>query len=67
LHRLTEHFAEGKAVLYLSQDETRVGLKTIEGKVITTKGVKPITPVQWKRDNFWVYGAIAPLTGESFH
>jgi len=53
-------------VVYLCQDETRVGLKTIEGKVITAKGVKPIAPVQWKRDNFWVYGAIGPLNGESF-
>lgn len=44
-----------------------MGLKTIEGKVITAKGVEPITPVQWKRDNFWVYGAIAPLSGECFH
>jgi hypothetical protein len=34
--------------------------------VSTAKGAKPIVEVQWKRDNFWVYGAIAPLSGEYF-
>ncbi|WP_156120586.1 hypothetical protein [Neosynechococcus sphagnicola] len=45
---------------YLCQDETRVGLKTQTGKVITAKGVKPKVAVQWGRENFWIYGAIAP-------
>lgn len=51
---------------YLCQDETRVGLKTQTGKVITAKGVKPTVKVQWGRENFWIYGAIAPLTGAHF-
>jgi transposase len=51
---------------YLCQDETRVGLKTETGKVITAKGVKPKVTVQWRRENFWIYGAIDPLTGEHF-
>lgn len=51
---------------YLCQDETRVGLKTSQGKVITAKGVKPTVEVQWGRDNFWIYGAIAPLSGDHF-
>lgn len=51
---------------YLCQDETRVGLKTQQGKVITAKGVKPTVEVQWGRENFWIYGAIAPLTGDHF-
>ncbi|MEH2011204.1 hypothetical protein [Nostoc sp.] len=22
---------------------------------------------QWERENFWIYGAIEPLTGQHFH
>ncbi len=47
-------------------DETRVGLKTLTGKVITASGVKPTVKVIWPRDNFWIYGAIEPLTGDHF-
>ncbi len=50
----------------MCQDETRLGLKCETGKVITAKGVKPIAPVQWKRDNFWIYGVVEPLTGWHF-
>jgi hypothetical protein len=58
--------AQGKVIQYLCQDETRVGLKTQSGKVITAKGVKPKVAVQWGRENFWIYGAIAPLSGDHF-
>lgn len=58
--------AQGKVIHYLCQDETRVGLKTLQGKVITAKGVKPNVEVQWGRENFWIYGAMAPLTGAHF-
>lgn len=50
----------------LAQDETRLGLKTETGRVITSRGVKPIAPVQWPRDSFWYYGAVEPLTGWTF-
>lgn len=36
------------------------------GKRITLPGVKPLQPVQWPRQNFWLYGIVEPLTGESF-
>ena len=29
-------------------------------------GVKPIAPVLWKRDNFWLYGVVEPLSGWHF-
>jgi len=48
----------------MCQDETRVGLKTLTGIVITASGVKPTVEVKWPRDNFWIYGAIEPLTGD---
>jgi DDE superfamily endonuclease len=51
---------------YLSQDESRFGLMTETGKVITSCGVKPIVPVNWGRDNFWLYGVVEPLSGWCF-
>lgn len=57
---------QGKRLRYLCQDETRVGLKTGTGKVITAKGVKPTVPVQWGRENFWIYGVVEPISGWHF-
>lgn len=59
--------AQGSSVHYLCQDETRVGLKASTGKVITAAGIKPTVEVKWQRDNFWIYGAIEPMTGKHFH
>ena len=50
----------------MCQDETRLGLKTLTGRVITAPGVKPIGLSQWQRDNFYLYGVVEPLTGYSF-
>ena len=51
---------------YWCQDETRFGLHTRLGKRLTARGVKPIAPVQWPRAALWLYGAVAPATGEQF-
>lgn len=51
---------------YLCQDETRLGLKSETGKVVTASGVKPVVQVQWPRDNFWLYGVVEPLSGWHF-
>jgi DDE superfamily endonuclease len=56
----------GQRVRYLCQDETRLGLKTIIGRLITLCGVKPIGETQWHRGCFWLYGVVEPLTGFSF-
>lgn len=58
--------AQGKYIRYLCQDETPVGIETTTGKVITTKRVKPIVDIWWVRENFWIYAAIEPLTGDHF-
>ena len=34
--------------------------------MITASGVKPTVLVRWPRENFWIYGAIEPLTGDHF-
>ena len=41
-------------------------MKTLTGKMITAPGVKSTVEVKWGRENFWIYGAIEPLTGEHF-
>ena len=51
---------------YWCQDETKIGLKTIERKKHTARGVKPIGLVQWNFKAYYLYGAVAPQTGESF-
>ncbi|NET34157.1 MAG: IS630 family transposase [Cyanothece sp. SIO1E1] len=51
---------------YGSQDEMRAGLKNDSGRVITSKGVKPVAPAKWGRDNFWLYGVVEPLAGWHF-
>ena len=33
---------------------------------ITAKGVKPIQKVQFQFESYYLYGAVEPLTGESF-
>ena len=51
---------------YVCQDETRLGLLTIPGRLITLLGVKPHGSTQWQRDNFYLYGVVEPLTGASY-
>ena len=34
--------------------------------VMMAFGVKPYAPVLWKRDNFWLYGVVEPLSGWHF-
>lgn len=51
---------------YLCQDQTRIGLKTETGRVITARGVKPIVSVQWPRQAFWLYGVVEPFAGWHF-
>ena len=47
-------------------DETRLGLKTLGGRRITARGVKPIGRVQWQFEATYFYGMVEPQTGESF-
>src|SRR5574342_565487 len=49
-----------------SQAESRLGLPTITRRLLTLPGVKPVGPMQWKCEAFYLYGAVEPLTGESF-
>jgi hypothetical protein len=53
-------------VRFFCQDETRLGLKTISGRKITAQGVKPQGKVQWQFKATYLYGIVAPATGEPF-
>ena len=48
------------------QDESRFGLLTIQRRILTIKGVKPLIPYQHKFNNFYLFGAYSPLTGTHF-
>jgi len=55
-----------REIRYFAQDESRFGLHTLVGRLITACGVKPIGQWQWLFKAFWLYGAVEPTTGESF-
>jgi transposase len=49
-----------------SQDESRFGLLPIPRRRITLPGIKPISPVQFQFESYYLYGAVEPKTGENF-
>lgn len=49
-----------------SQDESRLGLLTVRRRRLTARGVQPVGLVQHTFEWFYVYGAVAPTTGERF-
>ncbi|MFN6525616.1 hypothetical protein [Nostoc sp. ChiSLP03a] len=57
---MQSEFGDAKRVRYLCEDETRLGLKTITGRLITAKGIKPLGHSQWRRENFYLYGVVEP-------
>jgi len=55
-----------RPIRYFAGDESRFGLHTLIGRLITAFGVKPIGSWQWIFKAFWLYGAVEPTTGEAF-
>lgn len=55
-----------RPVRIFCQDESRFGLLPIQRRRITLTGVKPLGAVQYRFENFYIYGAVEPMTGESF-
>jgi transposase len=53
-------------VRYWSQDESRIGLHTIQRIKLKDRGIKPQGKVQWDFTYMWLYEAVEPLTGASF-
>ncbi len=55
-----------RPVRVFSQDESRLGLLTVRRRRLTAQGVQPIGAIQHTFAWFYVYGAVAPTTGERF-
>ena len=55
-----------RPVRVFSQDESRIGLLTVRRRRLTARGVQPVGSVQHIFEWCYVYGAVAPTTGESF-
>ena len=55
-----------KKLRYCRQDESRMGLHTVQRRKLTGCGVKPQVQVLWDFTYLWLYGAVEPLTGERF-
>ncbi len=57
---------EPRPVVVWAFDESRFGLRTIQRRRITSCGVKPIGTCQYGYRNFWLYGTVAPASGDGF-
>ncbi len=47
-------------------DESRFGLQTIRRRRLTARGTKPVGMLQHRFENFYLYGAIAPRSGDGY-
>jgi hypothetical protein len=63
---LLRYLGNCQQVRYWCSDESRLGLKTITGRIITLTGVKPEGNIGWHRKNLYLYGMVEPATGDSF-
>lgn len=66
-YRIKKERGSQVKIRYWCGDETRLGLQTIEGKVLTLKGVKPEGEKQWNLNYYYLYGLVEPQTGEAFY
>ena len=67
--KLTQEVAGNRAKLpvkVFTQDETRLGLQPILRRRITACGVQPVATVWQRFENFYLFGAVEPMTGDSF-
>lgn len=55
-----------RPVRVFGEDESRFGLLPVQRRCITLRGIKPVGTVPYGFENFYVYGAVEPTTGESF-
>lgn len=49
-----------------TMDESRFGRQTVQRRRLTGRGVKPVGRYQHDFENFYVYGAVAPRTGDGY-
>jgi transposase len=66
VERVNKFYQPWSRLRYWCQDESRMGLHTMQGRLLTLTGVKPKGKVQWNFQALWLYGLVEPLTGDSF-
>jgi transposase len=49
-----------------AMDESRLGLQTVRRRRLTARGTKPVGTCQHRFDNFSLYGAVAPGSGDGY-
>jgi transposase len=49
-----------------AMDESRLGLQTVRRRRVTARGTKPVGTCQHRFDNCYLYGAIAPRSGDGY-
>jgi transposase len=55
-----------RPVRLFCEDESRFGLLPVQRRRITLSGIKPVGQVHYQFENFYVYGAVEPTTGENY-
>ncbi len=55
-----------KQLKYLKLNNLRFGLLPVSSRRITLPGIKPIANIDYTFENLYLYGAVEPITGESF-
>ena len=63
---ILEKASSFQSVRLFCQDESRCGLLPVSSRRITLRGVKPIANIDHTFENLYLYGAVEPITGESF-
>jgi transposase len=64
--KATRQAAAYSSVNMFFMDESRFGLLTIQRRVLTVRGIKPLLPYQHRFENFYLFGAYSPINGEQF-
>jgi transposase len=54
------------AVEVWAMDESRLGLQTVRRRRLTARGTKPVGVQQHRFENFYLYGAVAPQSGDGY-
>lgn len=55
-----------QAIEVWAMDESRLGLQTIRRRRLTARGTQPLGTYQHAYSNFYLYGTIAPRTGDGY-
>src|ERR1043165_3700892 len=68
-----EHIKNGKfqesdcsSIRLYVMDESRFGLLSIQRRCLTARGTKPLVPYQHRFQNFYLFGAYNPSSGDHF-